>query len=174
MAERQRTKDFTTRIWTEASVKKGQRQRPKAEGQEGQESAGARRVHLFAFGPLPLQVAFATFAPGFGEMSFNTLTPKEFGERARGGEDLLLVDVREPEEYELARVEGARLLPLSLFNEWAPTLDPERPTVFLCHHGIRSAQVCAYLARQGFEKIYNLSGGIDRWSLEIDPSIPRY
>jgi rhodanese-related sulfurtransferase len=54
------------------------------------------------------------------------------------------------------------------------TLDPERPTVFLCHHGIRSAQVCAYLSRQGFEKIYNLSGGIDRWSTEVDPSIPRY
>jgi len=107
-------------------------------------------------------------------MSFKTLTPKEFGERTRGGEDLLLVDVREPGEYELARVEGARLLPLSLFNEWAPTLDPERPTVFICHHGIRSAQVCAYLSRQGFEKLYNLSGGIDRWSTEVDPSIPRY
>ena len=77
-------------------------------------------------------------------------------------------------EPELARVEGARLLPLSLFNEWAPTLDPERPTVFICHHGIRSAQVCAYLSRQGFEKTYNLSGGIDRWSAEVDPSIPRY
>ena len=107
-------------------------------------------------------------------MNFGSLTPKEFGERVRGGEDLLLVDVREPEEYELARVEGARLLPLSLFNEWAPTLDPERPTAFICHHGIRSAQVCAYLARQGFEKLYNLSGGIDRWSTEVDPSVPRY
>ena len=109
-----------------------------------------------------------------GETSFGTITPREFGERVRGGEDFLLVDVREPEEYELARVDGARLLPLSLFNEWAPTLDPDRPTVFICHHGIRSAQVCAYLARQGFEKLYNLAGGIDRWSLEVDPSVPRY
>ena len=107
-------------------------------------------------------------------MGFGTLTPKEFGERVRSGEDLLLVDVREPEEYELARVEGARLLPLSLFNEWAPTLDPERETVFICHHGIRSAQVCAFLARQGFRKIYNLAGGIERWSTEVDPSVPRY
>ena len=107
-------------------------------------------------------------------MSFKTITPKEFGERVRGGEDLLLVDVREPEEYELARVEGARLLPLSLFNEWAPTLDRERGTVFICHHGMRSAQVCAFLARQGFGNIYNLAGGIDRWSLEVDPSVPRY
>ena len=107
-------------------------------------------------------------------MGFGSLTPKEFGERARGGEDLLLVDVREPEEYELARVEGARLLPLSLFNEWATALDPERETVFMCHHGIRSAQVCAWLSRQGFEKIHNLAGGIDRWSAEIDPHVPRY
>ena len=105
---------------------------------------------------------------------FKTITPKEVGERARAGEDLLLVDVREPEEYELARVEGARLLPLSLFNDWAPTLDRERETVFICHHGIRSAQVCAFLARQGFENVYNLAGGIDRWSLEVDPAIPRY
>ena len=107
-------------------------------------------------------------------MGFGILTPKEFGERVRAGEDLVLVDVREPEEYELARVEGARLLPLSLYNEWAPTLDPERPTVFLCHHGIRSAQVCAALARQGFARLHNLSGGIDRWSAEVDRRVPRY
>ena len=107
-------------------------------------------------------------------MGFKTITPAQFEERRRGGEELLLVDVREPEEYELARVEGARLLPLSLFNEWAATLDPERETVFICHHGIRSAQVCAFLSRQGFTKIYNLAGGIDRWSTEVDPTVPRY
>ncbi|HEX8558640.1 MAG TPA: rhodanese-like domain-containing protein [Pyrinomonadaceae bacterium] len=107
-------------------------------------------------------------------MNFNTITPKEFGERTRGGADMLLVDVREPEEYELARVEGARLLPLSLINEWAPALDPARETVFICHHGVRSAQVCAFLARQGFQRLYNLAGGIDRWSVEVDPSVPRY
>jgi adenylyltransferase/sulfurtransferase len=107
-------------------------------------------------------------------MGFKTITPAEFERRRRRGEDLLLVDVREPEEYELARVEGARLLPLSLFNEWAPTLDPGRETVFICHHGIRSAQVCASLSRQGFGRIYNLTGGIDRWSTEVDPTVPRY
>jgi rhodanese-related sulfurtransferase len=107
-------------------------------------------------------------------MAFGTITPAEFAERRGGGEEPLLIDVREPEEYELARVEGARLLPLSLFNEWAPSLDRERETVFICHHGMRSAQVCAFLARQGFDKIYNLAGGIDRWSREVDPSVPRY
>jgi len=107
-------------------------------------------------------------------MSFKTITPEQFEARRRAGEDLLLVDVREPEEYEIARVEGARLLPLSRFNEWAAALDPERETVFICHHGIRSAQVCAFLSRQGFGRIYNLTGGIDRWSVEVDPTVPRY
>ena len=107
-------------------------------------------------------------------MHYSTMTPAEFAERRGRGDDLLLIDVREPEEFELARVEGAELLPLSRFQEWAGALDPARETVVMCHHGIRSAQVCAYLSRQGFEKIYNLSGGIDRWSTEVDPSIPRY
>ncbi|HYY98983.1 MAG TPA: rhodanese-like domain-containing protein [Pyrinomonadaceae bacterium] len=107
-------------------------------------------------------------------MGFKTITPSQLSERMRGEAPPLVVDVREPEEYELARVEGARLLPLSLFNEWAPSLDPERETVFMCHHGIRSAQVCAYLSRQGFVKAHNLAGGIDRWSTDVDPTVPRY
>jgi rhodanese-related sulfurtransferase len=107
-------------------------------------------------------------------MWFKTITPSQLSERMRGDEPPLVVDVREPEEYELARLEGARLLPLSLFNEWAPSLDRGRETVFMCHHGIRSAQVCAFLARQGFEKILNLAGGIDRWSADVDPTVPRY
>ena len=107
-------------------------------------------------------------------MSYETITPSQLSERLRGEEPPLVVDVREPEEYELARVEGARLLPLSLFNEWAPSLDRSRETVFMCHHGVRSAQVCAFLSRQGFDKLHNLAGGIDRWSTDVDPSVPRY
>jgi rhodanese-related sulfurtransferase len=107
-------------------------------------------------------------------MNFKTITPGQFEARRRAGEDLLLVDVREPEEFEIARVEGARLLPMSRFNEWATKLDPERETVFICHHGIRSAQLCALLSRRGFDRIYNLTGGIDRWSKEVDPTVPRY
>ena len=107
-------------------------------------------------------------------MTFKTITPEQFEARRRAGEDLLLVDVREPEEFEIARVEGARLLPMSRFNESATKLDPQRETVFICHHGIRSAQLCALLSRQGFDRIYNLTGGIDRWSKEVDPTVPRY
>lgn len=107
-------------------------------------------------------------------MGFKSVTPEDFAERRKRGEELLLIDVREQEEFEIARVEGAKLLPLSRFNEWASTLDPAREIVFMCHHGVRSAQVCAVLSRQGFDKLYNLTGGIERWSKEVDPNVPRY
>ena len=98
----------------------------------------------------------------------------ELDARLKGGEELLLIDVREPVEYQLARIEGARLMPLSRFQDWAGTLKPDQEIVVICHHGIRSAQVCAYLAREGFAKMVNLEGGIDRWSAEVDPAVPVY
>ena len=107
-------------------------------------------------------------------MNYRTITPAELQERRERGLEVLLIDVREPEEYELAHLEGARLLPLSQFNEWASALDPEMEAVVMCHHGIRSAQVCSYLSRQGFKNLSNLEGGIDRWSCEVDRSVPRY
>ena len=105
---------------------------------------------------------------------YKTITPRELAERAARGERVRLIDVREPEEFELARVEGAELLPLSRFAEWAGALDPEEELVVMCHHGIRSAHVCAALARSGFTKLSNLAGGIDRWSTEVDRGVPRY
>ncbi|HLL72357.1 MAG TPA: rhodanese-like domain-containing protein [Pyrinomonadaceae bacterium] len=107
-------------------------------------------------------------------MSYETITPTEFAERAARGERVRLIDVREPEEFELARVEGAELLPLSRLGEWAGTLKADEEIVVMCHHGIRSAQVCAYLAGQGFTRMVNLAGGIERWSWEVDRSVPRY
>ncbi len=108
------------------------------------------------------------------EGEYATLSPAELKERMERGDELQLIDVREAYEHELAGIEGAKLLPLSRFPEWADALDPEAEIVFMCHHGIRSAQVCAYLSRQGFKRLYNLSGGIDAWSWEVDPSVPRY
>ena len=105
---------------------------------------------------------------------YQTITPAEFAERAARGERVRLVDVREPEEFALASVEGAELLPLSRFAEWADTLDPEEELVMMCHHGVRSAHVCAVLARSGFTRLSNLAGGIDRWSTEVDRRVPRY
>ena len=107
-------------------------------------------------------------------MSYETITPKQLEARRKRGERLRLIDVREPIEYEIARIEGAELLPLSRFNEWAGALNPDEEMVVMCHHGIRSAQVCSMLMRGGFKRLYNLAGGIDRWSKEVDRSVPQY
>lgn len=107
-------------------------------------------------------------------MNYKTVTPAELHKRITRGEQIALIDVREPEEFEIARIEGARLLPLSRFHEWSHTLNSEDELVVMCHHGIRSAQVCSVLARVGFKKLYNLAGGIDAWSAEVEVSVPRY
>ncbi|MEP6923733.1 MAG: rhodanese-like domain-containing protein [Pyrinomonadaceae bacterium] len=107
-------------------------------------------------------------------MSFKTISPGELKEKLQNGENLKLIDVREPEEFVLAQINGATLLPLSEFQSWSDKLNPADEIVVICHHGIRSAQVCSYLASSGFGKIWNLSGGIDRWSVEVDKSVPRY
>ncbi|NJK38215.1 MAG: rhodanese-related sulfurtransferase [Oscillatoriales cyanobacterium RM2_1_1] len=89
-----------------------------------------------------------------------------------------LVDVREPEELAIAQIEGFLNLPLSQFSAWSGQvqahLDPEVETWVLCHHGIRSAQMCQWLMQQGFQNVKNILGGIDAYSLEVDPTVPRY
>jgi adenylyltransferase/sulfurtransferase len=87
-----------------------------------------------------------------------------------------LIDVREAEEWELCRLPGAEFLPLSAFADLGPSrlTDPDEALIIYCHHGSRSARVTEFLIRQGFTRAENLAGGIDAWSAEIDPSIPRY
>lgn len=102
------------------------------------------------------------------------LSPRELAARLAAGEDLVLLDVREAPEWAIGRIEGSRSVPMSTLGTRFAELDPERPTVTICHHGIRSAHVAARLAELGFLELYNLSGGIDRWSLEIDPAVRRY
>ncbi|MES2571846.1 MAG: rhodanese-like domain-containing protein [Verrucomicrobiota bacterium] len=87
-----------------------------------------------------------------------------------------LIDVREPDEWELCRIPGAELIPLS---QWPSAVsekltDPAQPLVIHCHHGGRSARAVDYLLRNGFSDVKNLTGGIDAWSQEIDPGVPRY
>jgi rhodanese-related sulfurtransferase len=95
-----------------------------------------------------------------------------------GGTPLLLLDVREPWEVALAsiRLEGATgaSIPMNSVPAHVDTLDRTQPVVCICHHGARSAQVVAFLERQGYGSVYNLAGGIDAWSLQVDPSVPRY
>jgi rhodanese-related sulfurtransferase len=90
----------------------------------------------------------------------------------------LLLDVREPWEFTLAaiRIEGLRTLhiPMNEVPGRLAELDAARPVVCICHHGMRSAQVVAFLERQGFDAVYNLAGGIDAWSEQVDAGVPRY
>ena len=89
-----------------------------------------------------------------------------------------LVDVREPQELEMASIDGFVNLPLSQFAQWGDQihsrLDSEAETLVLCHHGIRSAQMCQWLIAQGFTNVKNISGGIDAYSALVDPTIPQY
>ncbi|MEB3340304.1 rhodanese-like domain-containing protein [Okeania sp.] len=93
-------------------------------------------------------------------------------------ENLQLVDVREPQEVQIAFIKGFKVLPLSQFREWSEQiythLDPDQETLVLCHHGMRSAQMCQWLKSQGFTNVKNIIGGIDAYSLVVDQSIPRY
>ena len=93
-----------------------------------------------------------------------------------GPRSFRLIDVREEEEFQICRLEWAELIPLAQLPEQAPRrlVDKDRPIVVYCHHGMRSANVVNWLRGQGVTACQNLSGGIDRWSIEVDPSTPRY
>ena len=90
------------------------------------------------------------------------------------GLEFELVDVREPVEHGICQLDGARLVPLRELPRRTGELDAGRLTVVYCHHGSRSAQAVSFLRQQGFVRATNLAGGIDAWSLRIDPSVPRY
>ncbi|WP_035990824.1 rhodanese-like domain-containing protein [Leptolyngbya sp. KIOST-1] len=89
-----------------------------------------------------------------------------------------LIDVREPEEVETASLDRFVNLPLSQFATWSETIhnqfEADRETIVLCHHGMRSAQMCGWLAQQGFTQLKNVTGGIDAYALRVDRSVPRY
>src|SRR5688572_27295072 len=102
------------------------------------------------------------------------MTPRELGTRLARGDELDVIDVREPYEWEIARIPGARLIPLGTLPRALSSLDPRREIVLHCHHGIRSARGAELLRGAGFTRVWNLAGGIDRWSGEVDASVPRY
>lgn len=102
------------------------------------------------------------------------ISPKELAEKMKGPNPPLLVDVREPREFLFCRIEGAQLKPLREIQEWAEALDQEAEIVLQCHTGVRSGQATLYLQYLGFKRVANLRGGIEAWSLEVDPEVPRY
>ena len=92
------------------------------------------------------------------------------------GEGFFFLDCREPDEYQVAKIPGATLVPMSEIADRLPELEPHKQKLVVvhCHHGGRSLRVARWLREQGFADAQSLAGGIDQWSQEIDPSIARY
>jgi rhodanese-related sulfurtransferase len=103
------------------------------------------------------------------------ITPEEVKRKLNQSEDFTLLDVREPWEFETASIGGAKLLPMGDVPSRAhQELDPENHIVVICHHGVRSLNVTAWLRQQGFERAQSMQGGIDAWSRRVDGSVPLY
>lgn len=107
------------------------------------------------------------------ESGIQEITPTELKELLDGANPPLVVDVREPDEYEIVNI-GAKLIPLSVIKSRMKELPRDRDIVVHCHHGGRSAQAIAILKEAGFTKLKNLAGGIDLYALEVDSTLPRY
>ncbi len=112
-------------------------------------------------------------------MSFTEITVTELATKLANVDRVYqFVDVREPHELELAALPQFINLPLSEHAQWSPEiytrLDKDLETLVLCHHGMRSAQMCQWLIAQGFTNVSNIIGGIDAYSYHVDPSLPKY
>lgn len=108
------------------------------------------------------------------EVEVLQLAPAEAAERLKESNAPRLIDVREQPEFDFSRIEGAELFPLSKIEQWAGELNPEGDYIVMCRSGGRSWQACAYLMSKGFKSVTNLAGGINAWSMHVDPNVPRY
>ena len=107
----------------------------------------------------------------------NHLSPQELEQRLKAGEDWLLLDVRQPEEWEICNLShrgSALLAPLNALPAYEQKIPKDKPIAVYCHHGIRSQYAIQYLQQQGFEQLYNLEGGIHAWAEEVEPRMNRY
>jgi rhodanese-related sulfurtransferase len=102
------------------------------------------------------------------------ITPREVSQRIERGDKFLLVDVREKWEYEAAHIEGSVLVPLREVPTYLGQLTAAGDVVCLCHHGVRSMDAAAWLRSKGVPGARSMAGGIDRWTTEVDPLVPRY
>lgn len=105
------------------------------------------------------------------------ISPVELQARMDRGDSVAIVDVREPGEYAMTRLEGSELVPMGTVPANLQKLEAmadERPLAILCHHGVRSLQVTVWLRSRGVQNCFSVAGGIDRWSREVDSGVPRY
>jgi rhodanese-related sulfurtransferase len=103
------------------------------------------------------------------------ISPEELHRRLQAGDDLQLVDVRQPEEFEYCHLPGSQLLPQDELPRRANEIRTDEPVVLICHHGVRSAQALGFLRhRLGHTNLLNLRGGVAAWADQVDPTFPRY
>lgn len=107
-------------------------------------------------------------------MNVDTIAPQELSRALSAGESMVIIDVREPYEWNIGRIPSARLMPLGTLPQAADALDRDADIVVYCHHGMRSEAAARALMDAGFLRVRNLVGGIDRWSNDVDPRVPRY
>jgi molybdopterin/thiamine biosynthesis adenylyltransferase/rhodanese-related sulfurtransferase len=121
-------------------------------------------------------IDYETFCQGAPDLTraVPQIPVRELERRMRSGEPFVLLDVREPFEFEMARIEGANLIPLGELPARWQELDREKEIFVFCHSGVRSERAAEFLRSAGFPKVANVAGGIDAWSEEIDPDVPRY
>lgn len=132
-----------------------------------------RRENCAACGSAAASTAASDHLENLDAGAAQDVDPAMLAERLRRGEKLVLLDIREPWEASLARIGDAQLLPMNDLPAALETLDRDRELVLYCHHGVRSSMASQWLRVQGF-RARSLAGGIDRWSLEVDPRVPRY
>jgi molybdopterin/thiamine biosynthesis adenylyltransferase/rhodanese-related sulfurtransferase len=119
-------------------------------------------------------IDYDAFCGGAEPVTVKEITPRDLAQKLTRGDDFDLIDVREPFEWEIAHIEGARLVPLSTFPDAIKELDPSREIVVQCKVGGRSARAADALVAAGFRNVWNLAGGITRWSDEVDPTVVKY
>jgi sulfur-carrier protein adenylyltransferase/sulfurtransferase len=122
-----------------------------------------------------LDDALDSFGPEqHADATHMNISPAELKARLDRGDKFRLIDVREPDEWAIARLPTAELMPLSQFQKHAEELDAGEDIVVYCHHGMRSGRVQDFLKAKGFTNVKNLTGGIDAWATQVDPATKRY
>jgi adenylyltransferase/sulfurtransferase len=112
--------------------------------------------------------------PSLPSMSIQHLNPADVAALLTGDDAPIIIDVREPWEYDLVHLPVSTPIPLNSLASKASDLDPSRSYALLCHHGMRSEMAANWLMQHGFSRLINIDGGIDAWSMDVDPSLPRY
>ena len=109
-------------------------------------------------------------------MAVRQMTPRAVADAIAAGGPVLLIDVRQPDEFAVCRLPGSVLIPLGELAVRAGEIQPEPGTlvVCVCHHGVRSYKAAAFLQQTGLDDVVSLAGGVEAWSLTVDPALPRY